>query len=129
MRALIDTHVLLWYIEGSSKLSKVARELMDSDENIVFFSIVSLWEIAIKLSINKLILEKSFSELKELLTELKIRVLPISFRDAEQYLALPLHHRDPFDRMLIAQAITNSLAIVSADHAFDVYPIIRLWTE
>jgi PIN domain nuclease of toxin-antitoxin system len=60
---------------------------------------------------------------------LKIRVLPISFSDAEQYLALPLYHRDPFDRMLIAQAITNSLAIVSADHAFDVYPVIRLWAD
>ncbi|MEY2977132.1 MAG: type II toxin-antitoxin system VapC family toxin [Prochlorotrichaceae cyanobacterium] len=69
MRALIDTHVLLWYIQGSSKLSKVARELIDSDQNIVFFSIVSLWEIAIKLSINKLVLEKPFSELKGLSTE------------------------------------------------------------
>ena len=129
MRVLIDTHALLWHIEGSSKLSKQARELIDSDSNSLFFSIVSLWEIAIKLGLNKLVLENSFSELDGLLADLEIEVLPISFSDTEQYLSLPLHHRDPFDRMLIAQAITHSLTIVSADKVFEVYPVVRLWND
>lgn len=127
MRALIDTHALLWHIEGSSKLSAKAREVIDSNANSIFFSIASIWEIAIKLGLGKLELENPFSELEELLTELEIEILQISFKDAEQYLTLPLHHRDPFDRMLIAQAITHSLAVVSVDTAFDDYSVQRLW--
>ncbi|WP_017298923.1 type II toxin-antitoxin system VapC family toxin [Nodosilinea nodulosa] len=127
MRALIDAHALLWHIEGSSKLSVKAREVIDSNANSIFFSIASIWEIAIKLGLGKLALENPFSALEELLTELEIEILQISFKDAEQYLTLPLHHRDPFDRMLIAQAITHSLAVVSVDTAFDAYPIQRVW--
>ncbi|MGD1908716.1 MAG: type II toxin-antitoxin system VapC family toxin [Leptolyngbyaceae cyanobacterium] len=127
MRALIDTHTFLWHIEGSPKLSVQAREVIDSSVNDLFLSVASLWEIAIKLGLNKLSLENSFSELEGLLTELEIELLPIAFSDTNQYLALPLHHRDPFDRMLIAQAITNSLIIVSADTAFDAYDVQRMW--
>lgn len=127
MRALIDTHTLLWHIEGSSKLSAKAREVIDLKTNSIFFSIASVWEIAIKLGLGKLALQNPFNELEELLTELEIETLQISFKDAGQYLALPLHHRDPFDRMLIAQAMKNSLAIVSADPAFDAYNVQRVW--
>jgi len=127
MRALIDTHALLWHIEGSLKLSAKAREVIDSQANSIFFSIASIWEIAIKLGLGKLALENPFNELEELLTELEIEILQISFKDAEQYLALPLHHHHPFDRMLIAQAMTNSLAVVSADPAFDAYEVRRVW--
>ena len=128
MRILLDTHALLWYIEGSSKLSIQAKQIIDSTENSLFFSIVSIWEISIKIGLNKLTLENPFSELEELLKYLKITILPISFADTECYLTLPLHHRDPFDRMLIAQAITNILEIMSADRVFDSYQIKRLWT-
>lgn len=127
MRILLDTHTLLWHIEGSPKLSATAREAIELNVNQLFFSIASLWEIAIKVGLNKSTLEKRFGELEALLTELDIATLPIAFGDTQQYLALPLHHRDPFDRIIIAQSITNSLTIVSADAAFDVYPIQRLW--
>ena len=127
MRILLDTHALLWHIEGSSKLSIQAKQIIDSTENSLFFSIASIWEISIKIGLNKLTLENPFSELEVLLEYLKITILPISFADAECYLALPLHHRDPFDRMLIAQAMTNFLQIMSADKAFDAYLIQRLW--
>ncbi|MEO0985212.1 MAG: type II toxin-antitoxin system VapC family toxin [Cyanobacteria bacterium J06639_14] len=86
MRALLDIHTLLWHIEGSSKLSMKARERIDSSSNHVFFSIASIWEIAIKLGLGKLALENAFNEWEELLTELRIEVLQISFQDAEQYL-------------------------------------------
>ena len=127
MKALIDTHALLWHIEGSSKLSVQAREAIDLNSNRLFFSIASLWEIAIKIGVNKLTLDNSFNELEGLLKDLKIEILPISFADLEHYITLPLHHRDPFDRILIAQAMTNSLEIVSADTAFDAYPVRRIW--
>ena len=87
-----------------------------------------MWEIAIKLNLNKLNLEIDFSDFQALLEQFSIQTLPISFVNTEEYLKLELYHRDPFDRMLIAQAITNSLAIVSADRVFDAYPIQRVWS-
>lgn len=72
-------------------------------------------------------LQVEFQSLPNVLSELEIRILPLAFADTAQYCSLPLHHRDPFDRMLIAQAMTNSLAIASADTAFDTYPIQRMW--
>lgn len=121
---LLDTHALLWFLEDDSRLPPSIRSLIE-DSDSVFASIVSLWEIAIKLSINKLTLKFEFQDLPNFLDELEIRVLPLTFADAAQYLNLPLHHRDPFDRMLIAQAMTNSLAIASADPAFDAYQVQR----
>ncbi|MBD2110208.1 type II toxin-antitoxin system VapC family toxin [Nodosilinea sp. FACHB-13] len=123
---LLDTHILLWFLEDNPKLPPSLKSMIE-DSDSVFASIVSLWEIAIKLSINKLELQVEFQSLPDVLGELEIRMLPLAFADTAQYLNLPLHHRDPFDRMLIAQAMTNSLAIASADTAFDAYPIQRRW--
>lgn len=123
---LLDTHVLLWFLNDDPRLpTSVKSQIEDSDG--VFVSIVSLWEIAIKRSINKLTLKFDFQDLPSFLDELEIRVLTLVFEDIKRYVALPLHHRDPFDRMLVAQAMTNSLTIASADRAFDAYPIHRLW--
>ena len=127
MRVLIDTHVLIWYIEGNPKLSPKAREFIDSTQDQVFLSSASLWEMAIKLNVNKLQLSRSFDELEALLVRMSVRVLPISFADLQEYVKLPLHHRDPFDRMIIAQAIAHSYPLISADHAFSAYPIQQLW--
>jgi PIN domain nuclease of toxin-antitoxin system len=123
---LLDTHILLWFLEDDPKLPPSLKSLIENSDS-VFASMVSIWEIAIKLSINKLSLQVEFQDLPSVLDNLEIRVLPLTFADAAQYLSLPLHHRDPFDRMLIAQAMTNSLAIASADTAFDAYPIQRMW--
>lgn len=86
-------------------------------------SIASLWEMTIKLNLKKLQLNRSLDELEALLVRMNVTVLPISFDDMKEYLKLPLHHRDPFDRMIIAQAIARHLTPVSADTAFDAYPI------
>lgn len=123
---LLDTQILLWFLEDDPKLPASLKSLIE-DSDSVFASMVSIWEIAIKLSINKLSLQVEFQDLPSVLDDLEIRVLPLTFADAVQYLSLPLHHRDPFDRMLIAQAMTNSRAIASADTAFDAYPIQRMW--
>ena len=87
-----------------------------------------MWEISIKLGLGKLSLQSPFRDLQAVLEQLAISILPVSFADTERYLELPFHHRDPFDRMLIAQTINNSLIVVSADTDFDAYPVQRLWT-
>jgi len=127
MNALLDTHIFLWYLQGNPFLSDALRDAIESEENTLYFSIISLWEIAIKLRINKLDLQRPFSALQEELKELKISTLPVSFADAEIYLTLPLHHRDPFDRIIIAQAIYHKLSLISRDAVLDAYPVRRLW--
>jgi PIN domain nuclease of toxin-antitoxin system len=126
MKVLIDTNVLIWYLQNSSQLSLMAKGILEDTDHQLYFSVASLWEISIKIGIGKLRLQKRFHELEDILNQLRIEILPISFSDTECYLSLPLHHRDPFDRMLIAQALNYSLVIITADSAFDLYPIQRL---
>ena len=123
---LLDTHTLLWFLNNDSKLiSTVKSDIENADQVVV--SIVNLWEIAIKLSIQKLELDFAFAELPDCLTQLEISILPLTFADLEHYITLPLHPRDPFDHLLITQALTKSLEIVSADTAFDAYSVRRIW--
>ncbi|NJK68022.1 MAG: type II toxin-antitoxin system VapC family toxin [Microcoleus sp. SU_5_3] len=128
MNILLDTHTLLWYLQDSKELSSKAAELIEDPTNSLWLSIASLWEISIKLGLGKLSLQNSFSELEEVLQQLKIEVLPITFSDTKCYLNLPLHHRDPFDRILVAQAMNHSFILISRDVAFDAYDIQRLWS-
>jgi PIN domain nuclease of toxin-antitoxin system len=127
MGFLLDTHTVLWMIQGDSNLSDRARAIIESSETKLYFSIASLWEIAIKVGLGKLKLDHSLPALTELLQQLDIETLPIMVADLESYLSLPLHHRDPFDRILIAQAMHHDLVIVSRDEAFAMYPVQRLW--
>jgi PIN domain nuclease of toxin-antitoxin system len=127
MKILLDTHTFLWYIQDNQRLSMKVAELLENSRHDLYLSIVSLWEIAIKVGKGKLILDNSFDELQEILGQLKIKNLPVTFADTNIYIDLPSHHGDPFDRMLIAQAMNHSLIVVSRDSAFDAYPIQRLW--
>ena len=127
MNFLIDTHAFLWYIQASSKLSPKAADILEDPSPSLYFSIASLWEISIKMGLGKLTLDNSFHELEVLLSRLSIEILPITFADTETYLSLPLHHRDPFDRILIAQAMNRSLPIITVDSAFNAYTVDRIW--
>jgi PIN domain nuclease of toxin-antitoxin system len=127
MNTLLDTHVVLWYLQGNSNLSLSVRSIIEQKQNVLYFSIASLWEIAIKQGLGKLQLQRPFRDLEPALTQLNIQILSITFTDTETYLSLPLHHRDPFDRILVAQAINRSLVLVSRDAYLDAYPIQRLW--
>ncbi|MFM2302918.1 MAG: hypothetical protein RLZZ135_321 [Cyanobacteriota bacterium] len=109
MRVLIDTHALLWYLQGDANLSNLALDSIENKDNDVFVSIISLWEISIKLGLGKLELQRPFDNLEADLQRLDIKILPIAFAELDIYRSLPLHHRDPFDRILIAQSIGNSL--------------------
>jgi PIN domain nuclease of toxin-antitoxin system len=123
---LLDTHTFIWLSEDDPNLPVSMRD-MTEDTDEVFVSIASFWEISIKLTIGKLSLQADFNEIESRFTETRFQLLPISIKDTVQLRQLPLHHKDPFDRILIAQAINHSLAIVSADVAFDAYPIQRVW--
>ena len=127
MKLLLDTHTFLWFIDDSPQLSQQGKALLEAD-NELLLSIASLWEIAIKLRLGKLTVGTPIEVLMtEQLTRNDIDVLPITVAHLVAVSTLPLHHRDPFDRLLIAQAMVTQMPIVSADPAFDAYPVQRLW--
>ena len=126
---LLDTHTLLWFLNNDSRLPEPIKQQIENTES-VFVSIASIWEISIKVSVGKLTLLAPLETIKLDMISLRIRELPVMFEDAITYISLPLSssHRDPFDRMLISQAINRSLIIISVDKKFDAYPIQRVWT-
>jgi PIN domain nuclease of toxin-antitoxin system len=128
MKLLLDTQAFLWFIMGSSNLSPSARALIEDEASERFLSVASLWEIAIKLSIGKLTLSAPFDVLiPQQLSLNGIELLGVAIHHATVVSTLPFHHRDPFDRLLIAQAIVESMPIISMDTAFDMYAVNRLW--
>jgi len=128
MRLLLDTHSFLWFIAGSDKISVAARELIEDSANEPLLSIASLWEMAIKVSIGKLKLAHPFETLIPEQMKLNgIGTLNIRVEHVSQVVQLPFHHRDPFDRLLIAQALVEDMPIVGADGMFDAYTVTRMW--
>ena len=128
MRLLLDTHAFLWWVIDSDRLSAASRSAIENRENAVFISAASAWEIATKHRIGKLPeAELIVHELAAAIVGEGFEALPISVDDAAQAGALPGPIRDPFDRMLIAQASSRDLALVSADQALDQYDVRRLW--
>jgi len=127
MRYLLDTHTLLWYLEGNPRLSTLAKEKIENIDNQIFVSIISLWEIAIKVNIGKLDLQSSYTDLLESLPTYQIQILHLTVEDTIFYLDLPTHHKDLFDRILISQMKNRNLPIVGADDIFDSYEIERVW--
>jgi PIN domain nuclease of toxin-antitoxin system len=128
MKLLLDTQSFLWFIGGSPRLSPRAASRIADPANEVVLSIASLWEMAVKVSLGKLNLGEPFGQLipAQLQTN-RIGVLPIEVAHLAIVSILPLHHHDPFDRLIIAQAEVEGLPIVSSDPAFDAYPVTRLW--
>jgi len=128
MRLLLDTHAFLWFIMGSANLSVNARALIENPGNERLFSVVCLWEIAIKTSLGKLTLSAPFDELMPAQLMLNgIDVLNIKVDHLSTLTSLPFHHRDPFDRLIIAQAIVEKLPVISFDGVFDTYGVTRHW--
>jgi PIN domain nuclease of toxin-antitoxin system len=128
MNLLLDTHSFLWFIAGSPNLSDAARRLIEDATNQPFLSAASLWEMAIKLSLGKLQHARPFEELvPQQMRQNGIYYLGIDLPHVAPVATLPFHHHDSFDRLLIAQAMVESMPIVSADTAFDAYPVQRLW--
>lgn len=125
---LLDTHSFLWWVADSAKLSVTVRELIADTDNRCFLSLASSWEIAIKCSIGKLRLAMPVREfIPRHVAVNQFRQLPITFKQVSLVETLPFHHRDPFDRLLIVQAMVENLVILSGDAVFDHYEVRRLW--
>ncbi|MFY9657042.1 MAG: type II toxin-antitoxin system VapC family toxin [Methylocystis sp.] len=128
MRLLLDTHAFLWWLAGDEQLSPSARRAIADQDNDVFVSAASAWEIATKYRIGKLpAVTAIVADIDRVLLDQSFVGLPISIRHGQAGGALPGPHRDPFDRMLIAQAMLDDLTLVSNELAFDAYGVRRLW--
>ena len=128
MKLLLDTHAFLWFVWGHKNLSSTAATHIADPLNQVFFSAASHWEIAIKASTGKLKLTAPFTDfIEQSLISNNFIPLPIEVAHSDIVLGLPFHHRDPFDRMMIAQALVEQMAIVSNEAIFDSYGVQRLW--
>ena len=127
MRILLDTHTFLWFYSGDERLSPTVKALVVDSANACFLSIASVWEVGIKTSIGKLELRVDFAELARFMAANSIALLPIAIEHIQQLQQLPFHHRDPFDRLLIAQALAEQLTIVSKDAVFEQYPANITW--
>ncbi len=127
MNYLLETHTLIWFLEDDSSLSKNRIDAILDEDAKNYVSIASIWEIAIKSSLNKLQLNYPFTKLAELLYFNNIEILSISFADTLKLTELPFLHKDTFDRIIISQGITNNLTIISKDDFFKDYPTKVLW--
>ncbi|MGB9754353.1 type II toxin-antitoxin system VapC family toxin [Roseiflexus castenholzii] len=128
MKLLLDTHAFLWFVGGDERLSPSARALIEDMSNDAYLSIASLWEMAIKISLGRLQLAQPFETfIPHQLSLNRIRLLGITISHTAKVSTLPFHHRDPFDRLLVAQAQVEQMPLVSSDAAFDAYGLTRLW--
>jgi PIN domain nuclease of toxin-antitoxin system len=128
VRVLLDTHTFLWFVLGHTQLSSTALARILDPAYTKLMSPVSYWEIAIKISVNKLTLHEPYEAfMRRGIVGNGFVILPIEPKHTAVLTTLPFHHRDPFDRLLIAQALVEQVQILSADVAFDAYSVSRLW--
>lgn len=124
---LIDTQIFIWLAESPEKISTVGKSIIASDAKL-FFSTASIWEMAIKVKTGKLVLEQQLEDfIDTAFSKHRIELLPVSVVAIYYTQQLELHHKDPFDRILVAQASVLNIPIVSSDEIFDQYPVERIW--
>jgi PIN domain nuclease of toxin-antitoxin system len=128
VKLLLDTHTLLWWVAASGGLSRKAKAVIGSARNECFVSVASGWEIALKVSLGRLRIDGALDRfLPEQLAANGFQPLAIDLKHAARVASLPFHHRDPFDRLLVAQALEEDLAMVTADPVFAKYGVNRVW--
>lgn len=128
MRLLLDTHAFLWFVLGDQRCSTTARTLIEDEANQKWLSPASHWEIAIKIGMGKYTLPVTFLEfMRRAVADNGFSILPIEPNHTALLTTMPHHHRDPFDRLMIAQATAEQMTVVGADKAWDAYSISRLW--
>lgn len=128
MAFLLDTHTFLWFVAGDSQLPHSVSEKIKDFSQPCFLSTVSLWEITIKHQIGKLILNITLEELFEYTERNQIDIVPIKYEHLLTLSKLPMHHSDPFDRLIISQAIEEDLVLISRDNVMKKYPIKQQWS-
>ena len=131
MKYLIDTHTFLWFVSGSSSLSSKAQNIISSEQNEIYLSTASLWEISIKSALGKLDIVGDYTQVIDDVVNNNIKILQIDFSHTLVQNCLPFYHKDPFDRLLVSQAIVENMKFVSCDEIFDSYlkdeKIQRIW--
>jgi PIN domain nuclease of toxin-antitoxin system len=127
MEVLLDTHAVIWWFEGAVGLSKRASSIIAGPDNFILVSAAVGWELAIKVNLGRFNTPSLVHELHGLIEREGFAELPISLEHAVRAGMLPLHHRDPFDRLLVAQAQALGAPILSADRALDAYDVRRIW--
>jgi len=127
MRFLVDTHIFLFLINADDKLDKNIINTLENPSNSIYISMASLWEIVVKVNIGKLPLTRNINELYELLNKKSILVLNIQKQHLDIHLSLPLIHKDPFDRLIISQAISDDLTLITDDQHIKDYPNLKLF--
>ena len=128
MNILLDTHAFIWWDADSTNLSSAAYQLIKDDENTAYLSVVSVWEIRIKTQLGKLSIRKPLDEIVRIQRETNaFQILAVTLDHALKVGDLPLHHKDPFDRMLAAQAIVEDYTFITKDAVFMQYPVKVMW--
>lgn len=128
MNLLLDTHAFLWFVGGDKSLSRSAREAIEDPGNSCFLSMASAWELSVKSSLGKITFSEPFeSFLPEQLKLNGFDLFNIGWRHIAQVHSLPYHHRDPFDRLIISQALVEAIPIVGRDPEFDAYGVSMVW--
>lgn len=129
MSYLLDTHALIWLLEADPKLPSSIRQIIEDKTCSISISIATLWEITVKNQLGKLTLQKDLADIFSHITHLDFEVLPIQTRHLLTLQRLPFHHRDPFDRLLIAQSISENKILFSKDRIFKLYGIDVIWEQ
>jgi PIN domain nuclease of toxin-antitoxin system len=125
---LLDSQALIWAVDEPAKLSTASATAIQDPANELLLSAATVWEIAIKIGLKKLSLSLPFRQwMNQAIADLSLFLLPITVEYADAQSSLPHHHRDPFDRLIVAQALADTIRVVSADPAFELYGVDRLW--
>jgi PIN domain nuclease of toxin-antitoxin system len=127
MKILLDTHAFIWFVEDDIQLPDSLKRIIESPSNEIYLSIASIWEMAIKIQLKKLKIDKSIKEIIDLVSYNGFELLPILPEHIIKLSTLDFHHRDPFDRIVIAQGMVENHQIVSKDKVFDKYGVNRTW--
>ncbi len=128
MNVLLDTHAFLWFVLDNPKLTRPAQDIIRDPQNVVLISPASYWEVAIKISLRKFSLNVPYTTFwQTTLSASGMSILPIEVRHTAELIALPYHHKDPFDRLIVAQSLADELPLVSGDSILDVYGVRRIW--
>lgn len=127
MNLLLDTHTLIWYITDNHRLPAKTRSLIELPENNCFVSLATYWEMAIKNSLGRLDFKKPIMTIFEIVEQSGFEILPVNVNHILKATSLPFHHYDPFDRMIIGQAIAENLSVITKDEKFPKYEVSLLW--
>lgn len=127
MKLLLDTHALIWYITDNSQLPGTTRQLIEMPENSCYVSVATYWEMAIKNSLGRLAFKASIATIFNIVEQSGFEILPIHVPHILKATSIPFHHDDPFDRMIIGQAMVDGLSIVTKDRKFPLYDVNVLW--